>query len=172
MKGVENIYHPLACYTYALHRAVLIFFIDCFYSCWKRERITWGWGGPLEVRPDVWWGRRHCWRGVWMDCVTYVLSQPGAHRALCHAAVEITGDSEVQGNAPQMSAKWTEFWQNAAIHLQLRGGKHTSWCCRIFIYMLIRAISPHTSWFVSVNMWHRWTRHSHERHELSLSTEN
>ena len=27
------------------------------------------------------------WRGVWMDCATSVLSQPGAHQALCHAAV-------------------------------------------------------------------------------------
>ena len=36
-----------------------------------------------------------------MDCATCVLSQPGAHRALSHAAVEIKGDTEVQGNAPQ-----------------------------------------------------------------------
>ena len=33
-------------------------------------------------------------------------------------AVEIRGDSEVQGNAPQ-----TEFRQNAASYLQLQGGK-------------------------------------------------
>ena len=60
-----------------------------------------------------------------MDCVTSVLSQPGAHRALNHAAVEIRGDSEVQGNAPQISAKWTEFQQNATIYLQLQGGRQT-----------------------------------------------
>ncbi|ROL55315.1 hypothetical protein DPX16_8946 [Anabarilius grahami] len=42
-----------------------------------------------------------------------------------HAAVEIRGDSKVQGNAPQTSAKWTEFRQNAASYLQLRSGKQT-----------------------------------------------
>ena len=91
----------------------------------ETECASWGWGGPLEVRhhrPDVWRGR---WRGVWMDCKTSVLSQPGAHRALCHAAVEIRGQTEVQGNAPQTSAKWTEFRQNAASYLQLRGGRQT-----------------------------------------------
>ena len=39
--------------------------------------------------------------------------------------MEITGDSELQGNAPQTSAKRTEFGQNAASYLQLRGGKQT-----------------------------------------------
>ena len=29
-------------------------------------------------------------------------------------AVEIRGQTEVQGNAPRMSAKWTKFRQNAA----------------------------------------------------------
>ena len=24
---------------YAVHRAVMIIFIDCFYSCWKRDRV-------------------------------------------------------------------------------------------------------------------------------------
>ena len=46
-----------------------------------RQCASWGWGGPLEVRhhgPDVWGGRR---QGVWME--------PGAHQALCRAAVEI-----------------------------------------------------------------------------------
>ncbi|ROL44859.1 hypothetical protein DPX16_22370 [Anabarilius grahami] len=42
-----------------------------------------------------------------------------------HAAVEIRGDSKVQGNAPQTSAKWTEFRQNAANYLQRRSGKQT-----------------------------------------------
>ena len=42
-----------------------------------------------------------------------------AHRALCHAAAEIRGDSEVQGNTPQTSAKWTELRENAATYLQL-----------------------------------------------------
>ncbi|ROL41589.1 hypothetical protein DPX16_6987 [Anabarilius grahami] len=42
-----------------------------------------------------------------------------------HAAVEMRGDSKVQGNAPQTSAKWTEFRQNAASYLQLRSGKQT-----------------------------------------------
>ena len=94
----------------------------------ETECASWGWGGALEVRhhrPDVWWGRRSRWRGVWMDCETSVLSQPGAHQALCHAAVEIRGDSKVQGNAPQTSAKWTEFRQNATSYPRLRGGKQT-----------------------------------------------
>ena len=60
-----------------------------------------------------------------MDCGTSILSQPGAHRALCHVAVEIRGNNKVQGSAPQTSAKWTEFRQNAASYLQLRGGKQT-----------------------------------------------
>ncbi|ROL55215.1 hypothetical protein DPX16_0087 [Anabarilius grahami] len=42
-----------------------------------------------------------------------------------HAAVEMRGDSKVQGNAPQTSAKWTEFRQNAASYLRLRSGKQT-----------------------------------------------
>ncbi|ROJ25286.1 hypothetical protein DPX16_20099 [Anabarilius grahami] len=42
-----------------------------------------------------------------------------------HAAVEIRGDSKAQGNAPQTSAKWTEFRQNAASYLQRRSGKQT-----------------------------------------------
>ena len=54
-----------------------------------------------------------------------VLSQPGAHRALCHAAVKIRGDTKVQGSAPQTSAKWTELRQNAASYLQIRGSKQT-----------------------------------------------
>ena len=55
-----------------------------------RQCASWGWGGSLEVRrrtPDVWGGRQHKMAGVWMDCVTSVLSQPGAHQALCNGAV-------------------------------------------------------------------------------------
>ena len=51
--------------------------------------------------------------------------EPGAHQALCRAAVEIIGDSEVQSDAPQTSAKWTEFRQRACSYLQLRGGRQT-----------------------------------------------
>ena len=48
-----------------------------------------------------------------------VLWQLGAHQALCHAAVENGGDTEVQGRAPETSAKSTKFRQNAASYLQL-----------------------------------------------------
>ena len=40
---------------YAVHRAVLIILIDCFYSYWKQDRVL-AEDGPLEVRchrPDV-----------------------------------------------------------------------------------------------------------------------
>ena len=33
---------------YAVHRAVLIVFIDCFYSCWKRQRVL------AEDEVDLW----------------------------------------------------------------------------------------------------------------------
>lgn len=35
-------------YPYAVHRAVLIVFIDCFYSCWKRDRVL------AEDEVDLW----------------------------------------------------------------------------------------------------------------------
>ena len=100
----------------------------------KTECASWGWGGLLEVchqRPDVWWGR---WWGVWMDCATSVLSQPGAHQALCHTAVEIR--SEVQGNAPQTFAKWTKLtWPVTYSSKALEDfGLHI---CTIYIYIYI-----------------------------------
>ena len=75
--------------------------------------------------PPWTWCLRRKTAGVWMDCAISVFSPTGSHWALCHAALEIKGDSEVQGNAPQTSAKWTEFRQNVASYLQHRGGRQT-----------------------------------------------
>ncbi|ROL42497.1 Protein LIAT1 [Anabarilius grahami] len=66
-----------------------------------------------------------------------------------HAAVEIRGDSKVQGNAPQTSAKWTEFRQNAASYLQLRSGKQTFhgavgfWASQVTIDCVQATVSDH-----------------------------
>ena len=74
-----------------------------------------------------------------MNCATSVLSQPAANRALCHTAVDIRGDSEVQGSVPQTSAKRTKFIQNATTAA-------TSRCCWILgfswaSHLLCRQIS-------------------------------
>ncbi|ROI42812.1 Retrotransposon-derived protein PEG10, partial [Anabarilius grahami] len=67
-----------------------------------------------------------------------------------HAAVEIRGDSKVQGNAPQTSAKWTEFRQNAASYLQLRSGKQTFhgavgfWASHTHVYAYLTDSLRHT----------------------------
>ena len=71
---------------YAVHRAVMIIFIDCFYSCWKRDRVLaedevdLGKCAAIDLMSEEEYGTR--WQGVWMNSATSVLSQPGAHQAL------------------------------------------------------------------------------------------
>ena len=50
--------------------------------------------------------------------------EPGAHRALCRAAVDII-EAIPKYKAPQTSAKWTKFRQKAGSYLQFRGGRQT-----------------------------------------------
>ena len=70
---------------------VLIVFIDCFYSCWKRDRVLaedevdLSECAAMDLMSEEEDGTR--WRGVWMNCATSVLSQLGAHQPLCHTAV-------------------------------------------------------------------------------------
>ena len=118
---------------YVLHRAVLIVFIDCFTAAGS-ECSSWGWGGPLEVRhhrPDVWWGRRHYWRGVWMDCATSVLS---GSRSSQSSVPGCSRDYRQFRSTGQRTADVCELDRIQAECRQLptapRRQTDASWCCR------------------------------------------